>query len=472
MKTLSHSCKNEKSPRSDAVEKLTSRFQSTFKLAFALRAAHAYKSKGVPVSEIFTFLVNLAFKNLSLFRALQFENSSAHFSKDTCYRFLNSSSINWNRFLNVLSLRVMQWLDALTSETRKTSFIVDDTPFKRNRSHRVELATSQFDHSTKSYYTGFRCLCLAWSDGNSTIPVDFGLLSSEKGKTALETSCPDKRRRRSCGYAARSEAVSKATEVMLLCLKRALSLGCRARYVLFDSWFTSPAMLSHLLEMKLYAVAMVKQSTKLLYRSGGKLCTVKTIYDENCKRRGRSKYLLSVTAEMCRSATSEAGELNIPVKLVFVRKNEKVSRKAKNYLVLVSTDTTLTEKEIIQLYRRRWNIEVFFKICKTLLRFGKESRSISYDAMRASLAIVFVRYLILAWEQRVNTDVRTIGDLFFEYAEELQEADWKDALQALLTAIIVEINKNDVIVKVNIEKCITSFLENLPVELRQKLKCA
>ena len=115
---------------------------------------------------------------------------------------------------------------------------------------------------------------------------------------------------------------------------------------------------------------------------------------------------------------------------------------------------------------------VFFKICKTLLRFGKESRSISYDAMRASLAVVFVRYLILAWEQRMNTDVRTIGELFFKYAEELQEEDWKEALQGLLTAIIVEINKNEVIVKVNIEKCIKAFLENLPEDIRQKLKCA
>ena len=472
MKNVSHSRKNEKSDPSNVVELLTSRFQSLFKLSCALRAAHAYKSKGVPVSEIFTFLVNLAFKNLSLFRALQIDDSSVRFSKDTCYRFLNSSSVNWNRFLNVLSFRVMQWLSSLASVDRKSSFIVDDTPFKRARSHCVELAASQYDHSTNSYYTGFRCLCLAWSDGNSTIPVDFSLLSSEKEKPSLEASYPDGRSRRSCGYAARSEAVSKTTDTLLVCLKRVLSLGCWAQYILFDSWFTSPALLSRLLEMKLHTVAMVKQSEKLLYRSNGRLCTVKAIYDEHCKRRGRSKYLLSVTTELCKAATKTQPELKIPVKLVFVRKNENAKRKAKNYLVLVSTDITLTEEEIIQLYRRRWNIEVFFKICKTLLRFGKESRGISYDAMRASVAVVFVRYLILAWEQRVNTDERTIGELFFEYAEELSEADWKEALQTLLTAIIVEIGKNDVLVKVDIEKFIRSFLETLPAHVRQKLNCA
>ena len=80
-----------------------------------------------------------------------------------------------------------KWFDALTSETRKTSFIVDDTPFKRNRSHRVELATSQYDHSTKSYYTGFRCLYLAWSDGNSTIPVDFALLLNMRKNCRKQT---------------------------------------------------------------------------------------------------------------------------------------------------------------------------------------------------------------------------------------------------------------------------------------------
>ena len=76
----------------------------------------------------------------------------------------------------------------------------------------------------------------------------------------------------------------------------------------------------------------------------------KQIFNRNKKRRGRATYLLSVMVEVC-------GETNIPAKLVFVRNRNKRT----DYLVLISTDTSLTEQEIIQLYGKRWDIEVFFK---------------------------------------------------------------------------------------------------------------
>ena len=43
----------------------------------------------------------------------------------------------------------------------------------------------------------------------------------------------------------------------------------------------------------------------------------------------------------------------------------------------------------------------------------RRGRSISYDAMTAHVAIVFTRYMMLAIEQRQNTDMRTIGELFY-----------------------------------------------------------
>ena len=70
-------------------------------------------------------------------------------------------------------------------------------------------------------------------------------------------------------------------------------------------------------------------------------------------------------------------------------------REVLHYLVLISTDLTLSEKEIIQTYGKRWNIEVSFKMCKFYLKLGKETRSISYDALTAHMAIVFARYMML-----------------------------------------------------------------------------
>lgn len=61
----------------------------------------------------------------------------------------------------------------------------------------------------------------------------------------------------------------------------------------------------------------------------------------------------------------------------------------KNWLVVVSTDTQSSEEEIIRIYGKRWDIEVFFKDCKSYLNPVKEYRGISYDAMNTHVAIVF-----------------------------------------------------------------------------------
>ena len=117
---------------------------------------------------------------------------------------------------------------------------------------------------------------------------------------------------------------------------------------------------------------------------------MKEIYSRNKKRRGRSRYLLSVPV------TVEKDGESIPAKFVYVRNK----RKRKDWLVIVSTDTELSEEEIIHVYGKRRDIEVFFKACKSYLNPVKEYRGISCDAMNAHVAIVFSRYMMLSIARR------------------------------------------------------------------------
>ena len=77
-------------------------------------------------------------------------------------------------------------------------------------------------------------------------------------------------------------------------------------------------------------------------------------------------------------------------------------RREKEYLVLLSTDMSLAEEEVIRIYGKRWQIEVFFKVCKSHLRLTKECHSTSYDAMVAWNAIVMSRYMMLAVDKRLD----------------------------------------------------------------------
>ena len=86
------------------------------------------------------------------------------------------------------------------------------------------------------------------------------------------------------------------------------------------------------------------------------------------------------------------GDEAIPAKIVCVRNK---SRK-KDWLAIICTDTTISEEEIICIYGKRWDIEVFFKACKSYLHLAKESRSLSYVALTAHVSIVFARYMMLS----------------------------------------------------------------------------
>jgi len=66
----------------------------------------------------------------------------------------------------------------------------------------------------------------------------------------------------------------------------------------------------------------------------------------------------------------------------------------KNMPAVLSTDTTLNE-EIIRIYGKRWDIELFFKVIKSHLSLAKEFQGRSYDMMLAYTTIVFMRYSML-----------------------------------------------------------------------------
>jgi hypothetical protein len=354
-------------------------------------------------------------------------------------------------------------IDKLTDEKRVNTFIVDDTPFERNRSKKVELLSKVYDHSKKVYMLGFRLLTLGWSDGKTFMPVDFHLLSSgDKKNRVQEARELDKR---SCGYRQRQLAQTKAPDVMMEMICLALTSGIKASYVLFDSWFSSPAAILTVVKKKLNVIAMLKKTTKVHYRYKGKMLPDTKIYSQNKKRRGCSKYLLSVEVEVCSQDRKES----IPARLVYVRKRGN----RKEYLVLISTDMTISEDEIIRIYGKRWGIEVFFKTCKSHLRLTKECRSISYDAMTAWVAIVFARYMMLSLEHRIRKDDRSLGELFFHNCDELSDITWIESFRLLMETFAEVVAEKYMLADEEVESLVKTFISELPTILKNKLlQCA
>ena len=126
-------------------------------------------------------------------------------------------------------------------------------------------------------------------------------------------------------------------------------------------------------------------------------------------------------------------------------------------------------EEIIRIYGKRWQIEAFFKTCKSYLNLVSECHSLSYDALTAHVAIVFTRYLMLALEQRRNEDDRTLGELFYLCTDELADITFCEAIRILIVAMIESICSVFRPSEEQLNTFLKLFMEHLPEHVRKSL---
>ena len=425
-----------------------------------LKKSNFYKSTGVPCTEVLKVLFTLVFTDKNLYRTLETSPERIAFKKNTAYRFLNSVNYNWARLLSLLAVSAIHCVNQATSQDRANVLIIDDSFYDRNRSKKVELLARVFDHTMHKYVKGFKMLTLGWSDGNTFIPAAFSLLSSAKESNVYQPA-RDGIDKRTIAYKRRRSAVAKATEVLLELLDSAK--GLPAKYVLFDSWFGFPKTICQICKRNYDVICMVKNSSKIHYCLNGKWMDVSKLHGIVSKSSGRNgKVIGSITVEI---RESKANPDLLPVRLVFVE-----DRQAKGFLTVLSTDTNLEDEEILRIYGKRWNIEVFFKMCKSYLLLSKEFQGRSYDMMTAHTTIVFMRYIMLALETRNSTDYRTVGGFFYEICDEMQDIRFAEALILLLSLLQQTLAIHPIISEEMANSIVNSVFQGLPTFWKQKLQ--
>ena len=212
-------------------------------------------------------------------------NDELAFGKDAACEILKGCTYNWRHLLMILGSRLHGFLNRLTNENRKAVLIVDDSPYDRSRSKKVERLSRVWGHSKKRYFK-----------------------------------------------------------------------GCR---MLTDGWFAMPSVVTAL-KAHIDVIGMVKKTPKIHYGCKGHQTDLMAIYRKLKKRPGRARILASTIVTL---------KKGLPVKLVFVRDKRK-----KDWLALMSTDLELPNEEIIRIYGKRWDIEVFSKLGRQHLKRAKEIR--------------------------------------------------------------------------------------------------
>jgi hypothetical protein len=209
-------------------------------------------------------------------------NKKIDVGKDAVYNFLNSSTYNWRRFTILFSRWIYFIIKNLLNDFSEEVLIFDDSTYDRSRSKKVELLSRVYDHSTHKYLKGFRLLTLGWSDGNSFLGIDFALLSSTEKKNRYNEINPDIDKR-TCGYQRRKEAITKSTMHLEPMVKRAIEIGIQAKYLVMDSWFSMPSVISTL-RQHIHIICMLKDQTKWFYEYKGKKLRLSDLYGKLKKK--------------------------------------------------------------------------------------------------------------------------------------------------------------------------------------------
>lgn len=99
---------------------------------------------------------------------------------------------------------------------------------------------------------------------------------------------------------------------------------------------------------------------------------------------------------------------------------------------ILSTKVDLADEEIVHIYGKWWNVEVFFKMMKHYLNLERVTQLRNFVSSIGHITIVMSRYVFLAFEQRCHDDPRTLGTLFFSCSEERRDLSIVEAMERLL----------------------------------------
>jgi len=447
----------------NAVFEICEPFFKRFKINGILRRFYAVKHKGISVYATFLLLVGLVFSGKNFYELIEREPERIDFEKDVVYRLLGDSRIYWEKILSQIAFAVIPELKKAAKQGALTANPIDDTSYYRNRSKKVEMLSRCFDHAEQKYYKGFTLLNLGWTDGETYIPVEFQMVASGDDKNLLEGSHV-KEDKRTLATRRRVNARKEKTELALQMLQSIKGTPAQTPYALMDSWFESPIMVVSIKNLGFDVVARAKNNDNYRYLYKDEMRPISEIYKMNRKRRGKSRYLLSVDIQVKHVDFEEA----IPARLVYVRDTNN----RKKWIAFICTDVSLTEKQILDLYELRWKIEPFFKVLKSYLHLETEFQTRSFDAITAHASIVMIRYIILALKNREDGKGSTVCGAFFALCHDLDGITFKNLFSEITGTLKEALDDFFHTTPDTANRFLAFFMSLLPGNLKGKLGIA
>jgi len=417
-------------------DKLKNPIYTTMKLLnlkTILTKSNFTKKEGVAVHMVILHFVYMLVINKKISTFMKQSNESL--KKDVYYRLLSNSSYNWRSLLSLSVSKILSKLHKLQDTKAIKVLILDDTVEDKVGKNIEGSCDNLWSNKEKRKIRGINVVSLNYSDGLSNFMLDFAIAMNKYARVSIE-EFSNKVDHRTNAHKRRLETMKGKSQIAIDMVKRAINSGIYADYLLVDSWYSKPVFIKEMNELGLKVISRIANNNKI-WNFIGKEKTLEAIYNKfkalKTAKKGTYGKKIKFTYFSVVVEHKNAGKL----KIVFIKTKEKL-------IPIVSTDLEINDEEIIETYKRRWDIEQGYKELRQHFGFGQEENRI-YEALIARITLSFFTYNIVSYN-RIANEPQTIGGLFKDLECELHTL--AIAMQAFIS-ILEEIAKIEDIVKRN-----------------------
>ena len=311
--------------------------------------------------------------------------------------------------MNDGSQALISKVEPLQKNTEPTLLIIDDT-VEIKRGKQIEgSCKSLWSNKEHRCINGINIISLNFADSHSTFQLDFSISMNKSRRKEVDTFTHSLHHR-SNAYARRVEASKGKNTLAMEMLKRALREGITANYLLVDSWYAKPNFIKEVKEEGVDVVARIANNNKI-WNFKGKYKTLNSMYNALSRvKHEKSGYYGKIHYHYFDNIT-EHHTLG-KVKLVFLHTGKAL-------IILISTDLSLSAKEIIETYKKRWNIEQGYKDLREYFGLGREENRL-YEALIAKITLSMFTYNLVSYINRIQNEPQTLGELFRDLECELE----------------------------------------------------
>lgn len=360
--------------------------------------------------------------------------------KDVFYRFMENPGVNWRKALWHISIQLWKRIHIRSDhKTEDVCLILDDTDHEKT-GRTIEKIGRVHSHLAHKSVLGFKCLCMAISDGISQVLLDFAIVGEKGKKGNYGMSSEELKRRHLSEHDSEvlrqreMEYDMSKIELAKEMIKRAIRRGMKFSYVLADSWYTTKDIVRfiHSRRRRCHWLGMIKagEKSRTKYQTAhGELSASSLV------KLGKKLKLQKYSRKLkCNYIMYDAEFGGVPVRIFLVRRTQHGKWNG-----LLTTDRSLDFIKAWQIYSRRWSLEVVFKECKTHLGFGK-CQSTHFASQISAATLCCIQYNILSVAKRFS-DYETIGGLFREISKETVQLSVAQQIWAVLQELVTAIAK-------------------------------